>query len=395
MKLLWKFGNAAIRYKALYIIAILSTFMLTFLNLAAPKALAAMTGIVKDGVTRETLDSITFIALVLLGIYLARVVFTFLASYLAHKAAWNLVGDVRNQMYVKLQSLSMAFYHDKQTGDLMSRIIYDTASLELLYAHIIPDLLTSLVTVAGVMIILLSINWRLALFTCLPIPFILAMGVLFSKKIRPYFRKNQRVTGELSAMLQDNISGVLEIQAFAKEKKEAEKIGAKVGESVKAMLKALKLSGIFHPSVGFLSAAGSVIVVAAGGYYAYLGKVGVEDIVAFLLYLTLFYAPIAGLAQLIENAGQAFAGAERALLILDSENEIKESPGAVEMPRPKGAVAFENVSFGYNGDEKVLQNVSFEAKPGEMVAFCGPTGVGKTTMSKLISRTYDPDAGAF
>ncbi len=393
MKLLWKFGNDAIRYKTHYIVAIISTFMLTFLNLAAPKALASMTGIVKDGVTREKLDDILALAFILLGIYLTRVVFTFLASYLSHKAAWNLVGDVRDRMYDKLQSLSASFYHDKQTGDLMSRIINDTDSLELLYAHIIPDLITSFVTVAGVMAILLAVNWKLALLTCAPIPFILAMGVLFSKKIRPYFRKNRTITGELNAMLQDKISGMSEIQAFAQEKEESAEIHSKVKESVAAMLKALRLSGIFHPSVGFISAAGSVIVVAAGGYLAYLDQVGVEDIVAFLLYLSLFYAPVAGLAQLLENAQQAYAGAERAMLILDSENEIKELPNAITMPRSGGTVKFDHVSFGYRDGERVLIDVSFECAPGEMIAFCGPTGVGKTTMSKLLSRIYDPDEG--
>lgn len=393
MKLLWKFGSKAIRYKTHYIIAIVSTFILTLLNLAAPKLLSDITGVVKDGVEKAELNKILGFSLFLLGIYLVRVLFNFLSAFFSHKAAWNLVGDVRKLMYDKLQSLSMGFYHDKQTGDLMSRIVNDTNCLELLYAHIIPEFVTNIVTVTGVMIILFSINFKLALLTCIPIPVVFAMGFVYTKKILPYFRKDQQVTGELNAMLQDNISGIQVIQAFAREKEESGKISRKVAESVKAMLKALKLSGIFNPSVNFVSSAGTVIVVAAGGCLAYLNEVDVEDIVAFLLYLALFYAPVAGLAVLLENAQRAYAGAERAMLILDSDEEIKEAGNAAEMPRPGGDIKFENVTFGYNGGEKVLENVSFECKAGQMVAFCGPTGVGKTTLSKLVARFYDPQSG--
>lgn len=134
MKLLWKFGSKAIRYKTHYIIAIVSTFILTLLNLAAPKLLSDITGVVKDGVEKAELNKILGLSLFLLGIYLVRVLFNFLSAFFSHKAAWNLVGDVRKLMYDKLQSLSMGFYHDKQTGDLMSRIVNDTNCLELLYA---------------------------------------------------------------------------------------------------------------------------------------------------------------------------------------------------------------------------------------------------------------------
>ncbi|MGI6716078.1 MAG: ABC transporter ATP-binding protein [Eubacteriales bacterium] len=393
MKLLWKFGYKATRYKTHYIVAIVSTFFLTFLNLAAPKFLSDMTGIVKDGVGKDELDKILGLSLILLGIYLVRVLFNFLMSYFSHKAAWNLVGDVRKNMYDRLQSLSMSFYHNNQTGDLMSRIVNDTNCLELLYAHIIPEFITNIVTVVGVTVILFSINSKLALLTFIPVPIVFAMGFVYTKKILPYFNRDQEVIGELNAMLQDNISGIQVIQSFAKEKEESKKIHGKVNESTMAMLRALRLSGIFNPSVNFLSSAGTVIVVAAGGFLAYKSQVDVEDIVAFLLYLALFYAPVAGLAVLLENAQRAYAGAKRAMLILDSDQTIKEAENAVEMPRPKGEVVFENVTFGYNGGEKVLEKVSFECKPGQMIAFCGPTGVGKTTLSRLVARFYDPDEG--
>ena len=173
MKMLWKLTKEAARYKGLYILAILSTLALTAVNLTAPKVLSAMTGIVESGFEQTSFSVITTLTLILLGLYLLRILFRFLSNYLAHKAAWYLVGDLRSRMYDKLQSLDLGFFHDKQTGDLMSRIVNDTRDFELLYAHMIPEMITNVVTFVGVLVILLTINWKLALITCCPIPLIL------------------------------------------------------------------------------------------------------------------------------------------------------------------------------------------------------------------------------
>ncbi|MBQ7839850.1 MAG: ABC transporter ATP-binding protein [Lachnospiraceae bacterium] len=393
MKMLWKLTREAARYKGLYIFAILSTLCLTGVNLAAPKVLSAMTGIVEDGMEDTSFLAITRLALILLILYLLRIVFRFLSNYLAHKAAWYLVGDLRSRLYDKLQSLDLGFFHDKQTGDLMSRIVNDTRDFELLYAHMIPEMITNVVTFLGVLVILLSINWKLALITCFPIPLILFSGVVFSKKVRPFFKASQKCMGELNAKLQDSLSGLHEIQSFGQEAYESEQIREKNFEQVRAMLRALKASGIFHPSVEFLSSIGTVLVVFFGGYLAYKGQLSVADIVAFMLYLSLFYTPISGLANLLENLQQSLAGAERVTLILDTPSAIQDAENAQDLGRAEGSITFENVSFHYSNQIPVLKNISFSCKPGMMVALVGPTGVGKTTMTQLISRFYDPIEG--
>ena len=166
MKTLWNLTKEATRYKGLYILAILATFGLTIINLTAPKILSSMTGIVGNGVDQTALAQISNLAAALFLLYLLRTLFRFMSSYLSHKAAWYLVGDLRSRLYHKLQSLDLGFFHNKQTGDLMSRVINDTRDFELLYAHIIPEMITNVVTFSGVLIILLSINWKLALITC-------------------------------------------------------------------------------------------------------------------------------------------------------------------------------------------------------------------------------------
>ena len=393
MKTLWKLTKEASRYKGLYILAILSTLGLTLVNLSAPKVLSSMTGVVEKGVDDSALKVISRLALILLALYLLRILFRFLSNYLAHKAAWYLVGDLRSRMYNKLQSLDLGFFHDKQTGDLMSRVVNDTRDFELLYAHMIPDMITNIVTFAGVLIILLTINWKLALITCCPIPLILASGVVFAKIVRPFFKASQKTMGELNAQLQDSLSGLHEIQSFGQEAYESERLDKKNFEQVHAMLRALRASAIFHPCVEFLSSAGTVLVVFFGGYLAYRQQLSVEDIVAFVLYLSLFYAPISGLASWLENLQQSLAGAERVTLVLDTPSAIQDAPNAADIGTVEGAIRFENVSFHYSNKIPVLKNISFDCKPGMMVALVGPTGVGKTTATQLISRFYDPVEG--
>ncbi len=393
MKLLLQLSREAIRYKGLYFIAILSTLALTFVNLSAPKVLSSMTGIVSRGIDEAGLAQIQRLTIVLICLYLLRILFRFLSNYMAHKAAWYLVGDLRTRTYDKLQSMHLGFFHDKQTGDLMSRVVNDTRDFELLYAHMIPESITNIVTFLGVLIVLLTINARLALITCAPIPLILISGVIFSRKVRPYFRISQQKMGELNAKLQDNRAGIHEIQSFGQEVYETSRIDEKNFAHVKAMLQALKISAIFHPSVEFVSSIGTILVVAVGGYLAYYNGLRVEDIVAFLLYLSLFYAPVTGLANLLENMQQSLAGAERVLMILDAPCEIKDKEGAVPLKDVKGEITFDHVSFSYIKDIPVLKDVSFRCAPGQMLALVGPTGVGKTTITQLISRFYEPDEG--
>ena len=199
--------------------------------------------------------------------------------------------------------------------------------------------------------------------------------------------------GELNGKLQDNLSGTHEIQAFGREEYETGRIDEKNFEHVRAMLQALKVSAVFHPSVEFISSIGTVLVVAFGGYLAYSEGLQVEDIVAFLLYLNLFYQPITGLANLVENMQQSLAGAERVITILDAPNQIVDAPDAIELKDVKGEITFDHVSFSYVDGIPVLNDVSFTCKPGEMLALVGPTGVGKTTITELLSRFYEPASG--
>jgi len=393
MKLLWRLGKEAIKYKALYVIAILSTFALTIVNLAAPKILSSITALVEQGIPEGAIKKISTLTALLIILYLSKILFRYLSNYLAHKAAWNLVEDLRVRVYSHIQGFSMSFFGDKQTGDLMSRVINDVATFELLYAHIIPEMVTNVVTVVGVMIILLTINVKLALLTFIPTPLILFSGWIFATKVRPNFRVSQKALAQLNAKLQDNFSGIHEIQAFGQEEYEKEQVTAQASVFTKAMLHALNLSAVFHPAVEFLSSTGTVIVVGVGGILALHGELSVSDIVAFLLYLSLFYTPISGLARLLEEIQHAYAGAERVMMILDTPTKIENAADAQELKKVQGSITFDSVDFQYEEEVPVLKDIQFSCNPGQMIALVGPTGVGKTTLTQLISRFYDPTNG--
>ncbi len=170
MKTILKLSKEAARYKGYYVGAILATLCLTLVNLAAPRILSKATGIISEGIG-DNLNMINRFALILLALYILRVLFRFMNNYLAHKAAWELVGDLRQRLYEKLQIMDLSFFQDKQTGDLMSRVVNDTREFELLYAHLIPDMITNILTFAGVLTILLIINWKLeSLYQGLSLP---------------------------------------------------------------------------------------------------------------------------------------------------------------------------------------------------------------------------------
>jgi ATP-binding cassette subfamily B protein len=305
------------------------------------------------------------------------------------------VADVRTHIYEHLQRLSLRFYEDKQTGQLMSRVINDTDLFEQLIAHAVPDIAVNVITLIGVSAVLLSLNWRLTLLTMIPIPLLVVAMRIYARYVRPAFRERQKELGDLNALLNDNISGIREIKAFTREDEELMRISHGIDRYRRSLLKALRLMATFQPFVTFTSSIGTLIVIYFGGRLAFNQVLSVADLVAFFLYLDLFYQPVRGLSDSWEQIQSSLAGADRVADLLAEEPELQSSPGAIELAeRSTGRISFQNVSFSYTEGISVLENISLEIPSRHVIALVGPTGVGKSTFVSLIPRFYDVIDGA-
>ena len=380
------------KYWRLIIISFALSLLATVLSMATPWLVSRLTAALNSA-TGINMQLIVAYSFVLGGAHLLRWLFKFLAFYISHYSAWSFLPWLTNTVYDKLQRLSMRFYHDKQTGELMSRAVNDARQMEMLFAHALPDLMSSILITILVTTVLFTINPSLAALTMIPIPIIIISSVIFMKKVGPIMAKNQKELGALNATLQDNISGVKEIQAFGQEEKEFNKVAEIDDRYAKGVIRWSKINSFFAPFIEFLTSLGTIFVIAFGGYLALNNKMTAADIVGFILYLSLYYQPITTLARLTEDIQAARAGAKRVVEILDAFEEISDSLDAVEMTECDGTVEFRNVSFHYQQEQPILKDINFRAEKGQMIALVGPTGVGKTTLVSLLERFYDPVEG--
>lgn len=365
----------------------------TAINLLGPSLISQLIDLLTSNFSKADIPKVQHLALLLLGTYMIRAIFRLASDYWAHYAAWNIVAEMRVKLYNHLQNLSLRFYSDKQTGQLMSQVINDTAQFELLIAHAIPNILSSLFIVTGVAVLLLFINPWLALLTFIPVPFVLAFSLYYARRIYPAYGIHQARLGDMNAVLQDNLSGLKEIQLFGRQDCASQLFSTQTYQWRDAVMKVVWLGGVYHPAVESVLAMGTVIVVGFGGIMALDGLLSLGDIVRFLLYLSLFYAPLTTLVASVDSLLQAVAGAERVFALLDARPDIQDKPDAVTLTSAQGNLSFQNVTFHYDQQTPVLEDISFDITAGSMVAFVGPTGVGKTTMAALLTRFYDPLSG--
>ena len=370
---------------------VVSMLLLVGVQLLAPWIIKTMVGTITDsGVGPEAMNTISRLAILALVVYLARTVLQFGRSYMAHVAGWRVVAETQRHIYDHLQRMSMRFYEDKQTGELMSRAINDTRLFERLIAHAIPDITVNILSLIAISLVLININWQLMLVSLIPVPLIVFAMRNVSKYVRPAFRARQGELGELNATLSDNLSGIREIKAFTREKVESVHVGEHIDRYRDSMLKALRMMATFRPFVQFVSSLGSVGLIYFGGRLALRQMLSLEDLVAFFLYLGQFYEPVRALSGAWEGIQEALAGAERVADLLDETPDVAERPDAIALQgRAKGAITFHDVGFKYDRGDWVLEDVDLEIAPGTAVALVGPTGVGKTTMAGLIPRFYD------
>ena len=376
------------------LLALIAMVGATAANLAGPWLIRSLVGIIEENSGEQALAArrIVTTALTLLAVYALRPGLRALQTWSAHVAGWGSVAEARKKLYEHMQRLSPQYYTATQTGQIMSRVVNDTAHFEALIAHVIPEVTVSILTILGVFVVLFSINGRLALYTLIPIPLIIAGFIMYNRYVRPLFRHAQATLGDLNSTLQDNLSGIKEIQVFTQEEREMQRIGKRIHSHASAITRAVSISACFHGGIDFFAGLGTVSVALFGGLMALKGQISLADMTGYLLYVGSFYEPIMRLNHLNESLQQSLAAADRYFELLDTEPEIKDAPEAMDLRDVQGHITFENVDFHYD-ETPVLKDINLEISPGEMIALVGPTGVGKTTMVNLIPRFYDPKQG--
>ncbi|MEH2353188.1 ABC transporter ATP-binding protein [Nostoc sp.] len=306
----------------------------------------------------------------------------------------RLLAQLRQDIFIKIQSLPLSFFDRSEAGDLMSRLLNDVNTVNQAFGLTIAQMLGNTFSLIGIVIAMLSINLQLGLLSNLVVPLMIFTTSLFARWARVRFRVTRQTIGELSAKLEEDIGSVREAQAFNRVQMNIAEFDVLNAANRDANVEAVAITSAFLPSIDFLNTLATAGVLAYGGYLAVTGAATVGVVTSFLLYVQQFFRPIQILSQFYTQAQSAFAGLERIFLLLDEPSELKDAPDATEMPPIQGEVTFENVKFGYNPDQLVLKGVNLHAYPGQMVALVGPTGSGKSTIINLILRFYDVSSGA-
>ena len=393
MKLLLRFAK---KYTWALIITVLSMLLLVGAQLLIPWLIRTLISLVTDDtLSVETMNTVSRLTLIALFTFIGRGVVQFLRSYMAHIAGWGVVSDSRKFVYEHLQQLSLRFYEDKQTGQLMSRVVNDTDLFERMIAHAFPDVLVNIISFIGIAVVLSSLNWQLTLYSMAPIPLVILSLIGFAKIVRPAFRKRQKAVGELFAVLNDSIAGVREIKAFNRESDQYERVELGIERYRLSLMNALRLMAIFQPFIDFSTSLGQLIVIFFGGRMALQGTLAIADLVAFFLYLEMFYQPIRALGMSWEQIQEAMAGFDRVSELLAEEPEVTNPANPIALPSPvKGHLSLQDVSFQYVDGETILNDIDLDIPASNVVALVGPTGVGKSTLVSLIPRFYDVIAGS-
>lgn len=369
------------------LLSVLALLLITGVNLAAPMLVRGLL----DGLELQSLSKVELLegAALLAGIYLLRAGMKFVTAQASHYASLRAVGDFQKALYAHLQRLPLAFYQDRRTGELMNRFTRDADQIEELVSHVLPDFAANALTLLGAVALMLAISPPLAAATFLTLVPVLACTLLYRNTGKKFDRMNEAYA-DVTGTLQENLSGMREIQLFNRQDHEMGRLGELIDKSIAAAMGALNWLNSITPATEFFTALGQVVVICLGIFLAWQGSVTTGDIVGFLLYLGLFYAPAASLSRSLESFQRAISGARRVFQVLEEPVVLQD--GSEEMERCAGEVRFEGVSFAYEG-EPVLRDVSFSAGRGRLVAVAGPSGAGKTTMISLLARLFDPQEG--
>jgi ATP-binding cassette, subfamily B, multidrug efflux pump len=334
------------------------------------------------------------ISLVMLAIYVGSGITGIFQSLMMVNIGQKFVAAIRARLFNHLQSLSMDFHDRNRVGDLMSRVVNDTDAINSVLSNGLIEFSSNILLLGGIMVTMFLLNWQLAIGTLILLPLMLYITGLVTRYSRRAFRSVQRNLGGLNAVMEENISGIRVVKAFAREDETYAQFLA-ANEAYRAVgVKADVITAALGPMFTTMSTITIAVTALLGGWLALREIVGVGVIAAFVIYIMNFFRPMRSIAMLYNEMQSALAGSERIFDVLDAQSSVQDGATARPLPSIEGDVIFDGVSFEYEEGKPVLIDVDLHAQPGETIALVGPTGAGKTTIISLLSRFYDVTEGA-
>lgn len=377
-------------YLKTLLLAVVLTFLTAGTQLVPP---LFQRWIIDDALAALDVERITWLVVGLIGVYLVSSLLNSADQYIRHVLGQKFIYDLRLRLYDHLQRLSLSFFEHRQTGELMSRLTNDVRALEQLVTHSAEFIIVDALRLTGIIVLLLVLEWRLALWAFIPIPFLAVILRWFNRRIRPIYRRIRKDLGAINAELEENLAGIRVVQAYVQEDKELERFERETRRYFTDTVKAILQWSTIFPGVRFISSAGAALILGVGAWMVVQDRLSLGTLVAFLSYAAMLLEPINRLTEIDNAIQEAIASGERIYELLDSQPEIVDRPEATALDHVRGEIRFEGVSFSYATGQRVLHDVSFTVEPGEMVALVGPSGAGKTSIANLVARFYDPAEG--
>ncbi|MGI5817614.1 MAG: ABC transporter ATP-binding protein [Armatimonadota bacterium] len=377
-------------YRRSLVFVVLLVVLTSGLSLLTPY----LTGLaIDDGIIPGDIDRLVRIVAVMAGAYLLADLGMWLQTVIMIHVAQGSLRDLRRDVFDRLQALSLRFFDRHPHGELMSRLTNDTETISATLADTVTRLIGAVLAVSGSLVAMFLLSWQLALVVLVTLPLTIAISRFIATSARRHYRDRQRDLGELNGLIEETVSGQRAVKVC---RREATAI-AQFDRANAALRASGTAAGIFGgmmgPSMGLVRNLTFALIAGVGGWMVLRDWTTIGVVAAFINYARNFSRPINEIAQLYAAVQSAIAGAERVFAVMDETPEIVDAPDATALERVAGRVVFEDVTFGYDADEPVLRDVSFEASPGETVALVGPTGAGKTTIINLLTRFYDIDRG--
>ncbi|MDP2872730.1 MAG: ABC transporter ATP-binding protein [Bacillota bacterium] len=384
------------------LLAYVLPYKVQFLAGVALMLLATGAGLMGPWLIRTAVDGyilvgdmggLTLIAAAYAALHLASWFANYWRELLIAQVGQSVIFDLRRDLFARLQQLTFSYFDGVPAGVLISRVVNDVGAVQELVSGGILSVVADVFTLTGIIALMLSMHWRLALisFATMPLLYIVATG--FRSRAGRAYRKVRTQIANITANLQESISGVRVTQSFAREQANLARFDQTNQENMQANMEAVSLFSLFVPVVEVISAVGTCLVLWFGGRFYVQGGVQTGVIVAFMLYVNRFFGPIRDLTMVYNELQAANAASEKIFQIIDTQPEVYDRSGAVDIPRIRGDVEFRNVNFAYQRDQPVLRDIQLHIPAGKRVAVVGPTGAGKSTMASLLARFYEPTGG--